>query len=64
MIRRSTVRFITIIADMTSLLILAYLILKVYLFDYANFKMLDTLLTIIPLLIVKVGEMMLEKYKR
>ena len=63
MIKNETIRFVTVLADITSLIILAYLILKVYLLDYSNFKMFDTFLTIFPLLIVKIGEMILE-YKK
>ncbi len=63
MIKKDTVKVVITVADVASILILAYLILKAYLDYQACFKMFDSFLTIIPLIIIKIGEMLLIKYK-
>ena len=63
MIKKDTIKTVIAVADVTSILILGYLILKVYMSYYACFRIFDTFLTIIPLIIIKIGEMLLLKYK-
>ncbi|MBU0457782.1 MAG: hypothetical protein ABH824_07785 [Nanoarchaeota archaeon] len=61
--KKETIKTVIIVADISSVLILAYIVMKTYLNDYTCFKIFDMFLTVIPLLIIRIGEMLLERYK-
>ena len=62
MLSRDAIRVVIVVADIASLLILAFIVLKTYLFSYNCFNTVELFLTVIPLATIKVGEILLGKY--
>ena len=61
MITKDTIKTVIIVADIASFLILAYIIFKSYLTHYSYFNLSDAYFTILPLFIIKFGEIILRK---